>query len=69
MKALTNTSMVLNSIVQKGSSAYAVINNQIFPLGGKVKGVKIVHIGKDTVSLADGRKLTLFPAVTDLKGQ
>ena len=68
-KASTDSSMVLNSIVQKGSSAYAVINNQIFTLGGKVKGVKIVHIGKDTVSLADGRKLTLFPAVTDLKGQ
>ncbi|ABZ78394.1 MSHA biogenesis protein MshK [Shewanella halifaxensis HAW-EB4] len=69
VKASTNTSMVLNSIVQKGSSAYVVINNQIFTLGGKVNGVKIVHIGKDTVSLADGRKLTLFPAVTDLKGQ
>ena len=69
VKASTDSSMVLNSIVQKGSSAYAVINNQIFTLGGKVKGVKIVNIGKDTVSLADGRKLTLFPAVTDLKGQ
>ncbi|MGS0682719.1 MSHA biogenesis protein MshK [Shewanella sp. 125m-7] len=69
LKSTSSTSMVLNSIVQKGNSAYAVINNQIFTLGGKVKGVKIVHIGKDTVSLADGRKLTLFPAVTDLKGQ
>ncbi|MGS0825145.1 MSHA biogenesis protein MshK [Shewanella sp. 0m-8] len=69
VKASSNTNLVLNSIVLKGSSAYAVINNQIFTLGGSVKGVKIVKIGKDTVSLADGRKLTLFPAVTDLKGQ
>ncbi|GIU12147.1 MSHA biogenesis protein MshK [Shewanella sp. MBTL60-007] len=61
--------LVLNSVVKKDSSAYAVINNQIYTLGERVKGVKIVHIGKDTVSLSDGRKLTMFQAITDLKGQ
>ncbi len=69
VKTSTNNQLVLNSIVKKDSSAYAVINNQIFALGERVKGVKIVHIGKDSVSLANGRKLTMFQAITDFKGQ
>ena len=68
VKTTTNKSLVLNSIVKNDNSAYAVINNQIFTLGESVKGVKVVHIGKDRVSLADGRKLTMFQAITDYKG-
>ncbi|MCK8045814.1 MSHA biogenesis protein MshK [Shewanella sp. 1CM18E] len=65
----TNNNLVLNSVVKNNTSAYAVINNQIFTLGERVKGVKIVGIGEDSVSLADGRKLTMFQAITDFKGQ
>lgn len=65
----SNNTLVLNSVVKNNASAYAVINNQIFTLGERVKGVKIVKIADDSVSLADGRKLTMFQAITDFKGQ
>lgn len=61
--------LTLNSVVIKQSGAFAVINNEIYKKGQRVQGVKIVQIGKDTVSLADGRKLTMFKAITEIKGQ
>ena len=66
---LVDDSLVLNSVVKNDTTAFAVINNQIFTVGERVKGVKIVKIDEDTVSLADGRKLTMFQAITDFKGQ
>ncbi len=65
----SDQSLILNSVVKTDNSAYAVINDQIFTLGERVKGIKIVGIAKDSVSLADGRKLEMFQAVTDFKGQ
>jgi MSHA biogenesis protein MshK len=64
-----NKALVLNSVLIKQDGSFAVINNQIFTQGQRVQGVKIVHIGKDAVSLADGRKLTMFKAITEIKGQ
>ncbi|MEZ9819348.1 MSHA biogenesis protein MshK [Shewanella sp. 10N.286.45.A1] len=64
-----NKTLTLNSVVIKQSGAFAVINNEIYKKGQRVQGVKIVQIGKDTVSLADGRKLTMFKAITEIKGQ
>lgn len=61
--------LTLNSVVLKQSGAFAVINNEIYTKGQRVQGVKIVQIGKDAVSLADGRKLTMFKAITEIKGQ
>ncbi|WP_346347752.1 MSHA biogenesis protein MshK [Shewanella gelidimarina] len=64
----SNKALVLNSILIKQSGSFAVINNEIFKQGQRVQGVKIVHIDKDTVSLADGRKLTMFKAILEIKG-
>ncbi|MCL1050059.1 MSHA biogenesis protein MshK [Shewanella abyssi] len=64
-----NKSLTLNSVLIKQDGSLAVINNEIFKQGQRVQGVKIVHIGKDTVSLADGRKLTMFKTITEIKGQ
>lgn len=63
-----NKTLVLNSILSRPNGSFAVINNEIFKQGQRVQGVKILHIGKDTVSLADGRKLTMFKAIIEIKG-
>lgn len=55
----------LSSVVNSGNRAYAVIDNKIYSLGDRVHGVKIVTITDNTVSLSDGRKLSMFPAVTE----
>lgn len=57
--------LVLNSIVSSNGSAYAVINNKIVALGGSIQGVKVVRIDTSSVSLSDGRKLTLFQTITE----
>lgn len=57
--------MVLNSIVSSGNTAYAVINNQILSVGDPIQGVRILNITPASVSLSDGRKLTLFQAITE----
>ena len=67
--AVVDKTLTLNSVLIKQSGAVAVINNEIYKEGQRVQGVKIVHIGKDAVSLADGRKLTMFKAITEIKGQ
>nr|WP_275658896.1 MSHA biogenesis protein MshK [Shewanella sp. Isolate11] len=59
----------LNSVLLSGSSATAVFNNQLFTVGDKVQGVKIVRINNNGVWLADGRQFTLYQAVTETKGQ
>jgi len=60
--------LVLNSIVKGETSSHAVINNKIFVLGDRVQGVKIVRIDSSSVSLADGRKLKMYQAITETKG-
>ncbi|MCA1897291.1 MSHA biogenesis protein MshK [Shewanella putrefaciens] len=57
--------LILNSIVSSGSTAYAVINNKILSVGDSIQGVKIVRITPSSVSLSDGRKLALFQAITE----
>ena len=57
--------LVLNSIVSSGNTAYAVINNKILSVGDSVQGLSIVKITPTYVSLSDGRKLTLFQAITE----
>ncbi|MCH1930241.1 MSHA biogenesis protein MshK [Shewanella sp. A25] len=57
--------LVLQSIVNSGSSAYAVINNKILSVGDSIQGVKVVRITSTAVSLSDGRKLALFKAITE----
>lgn len=57
--------MVLNSIVSSGNTAYAVINNKILSVGDSIQGLNIVKITPTYVSLSDGRKLTLFQAITE----
>ena len=60
----TSSQWRLSSVVNSGNRAYAVIDNKIYSLGESVYGVKIVAITDNTVSLSDGRKLSMFPAVT-----
>ncbi|MCL1088995.1 general secretion pathway protein GspB [Shewanella profunda] len=57
--------LILNSIVSSGSTAYVVINNKILSVGDSIQGVKIVRITPSSVSLSDGRKLALFQAITE----
>lgn len=57
--------LLLNSIVSSGNTAYAVINNKILSVGDSVQGLSIVKITPTYVSLSDGRKLTLFQAITE----
>lgn len=57
--------LILNSIVSSGSTAYAVINNKILSVGDSIQGVKVVRITPSSVSLSDGRKLALFQAITE----
>lgn len=57
--------LVLNSIVSSGNTAYAVINNKILSVGDSIQGRTIVRITPSTVSLSDGRKLTLFQIITE----
>ncbi|QSX33247.1 MSHA biogenesis protein MshK [Shewanella avicenniae] len=54
----------LNSIVTGATGKHAVINNQIYHVGDSVNGVVISAIHDNQVSLADGRRLSLFPTVT-----
>ncbi|WOT04800.1 MSHA biogenesis protein MshK [Shewanella youngdeokensis] len=67
--ASVSKTMTLNSVVVKHNSAFAVINGQIYKQGQRVNGVKIMKIDEDTVSLADGRKLKMFEAIIEIKGQ
>lgn len=60
--------LVLKSIVKGETLSHAVINNKIFVLGDRVQGVKIVRIDTSSVSLADGRKLKMYQAITETKG-
>ncbi|WP_299790247.1 MSHA biogenesis protein MshK [uncultured Shewanella sp.] len=64
----TGSALVLNSIVKAESASHAVINNKIFVVGDRVQGVKIVRIDTGSVSLADGRKLKMYQAITETKG-
>ncbi len=59
--------LVLNSVLKGETSSHAVINNKIFVLGDRVQGVKIVRIDTSSVSLADGRKLKMYQAITETK--
>ena len=61
----TSSALVLNSVVNSGARSYAVINNKILSVGDRVQGVQIVAIGQNSVSLADGRTLRMFTAVTE----
>lgn len=61
------TQLVLNSVLKSGSSSIAVINNKMFALGERVQGVKITAINTTSVSLSDGRKLTMYQAITEIK--
>ncbi|MCL1100665.1 MSHA biogenesis protein MshK [Shewanella saliphila] len=62
---ISQQSLVLNSIVN-GQHAYAVINNKIVAVGGKVNnGLTVSSIGQDNVTLSDGRKLQLFQSITE----
>lgn len=63
-----DTSLTLNSVVKAEASSYAVINNKIFSLGDRVQGVTITAIDTISVSLSDGRKLTMYQAITETKG-
>lgn len=56
--------LVLNSIVLTTQQSYAVINNRIYHKGEKVHGIRITHITKQQVFLANGRRLTLFKSVS-----
>jgi len=60
--------LVLQSVMKGETSSHAVINNKIFVLGDRVQGVKIVRIDSNSVSLADGRKLKMYQAITETKG-
>lgn len=60
-----NQALVLNSIVNSGNTAYAVINNKIMSVGDSIQGVKLVGISSSSVSLSDGRKLALFQAIIE----
>lgn len=59
---------LLNSVINKGKNAHAVINNQLFMVGDRVQGVKIIQIGISSVLLADGRKLSMYQQITEQKG-
>jgi len=61
--------LVLNSVLKGETSSHAVINNKIFVLGDRVQGIKIVRIDTSSVSLADGRKLKMYQAITETKGK
>ncbi len=63
-----DTSLILNSVVKAKASSYAVINNKIFSLGDRVQGVTITAIDTISVSLSDGRRLTMYQAVIETKG-
>ncbi|SQH74904.1 MSHA biogenesis protein MshK [Shewanella benthica] len=60
--------LILNSVIKAGSASHAVINNEIFGIGDRVQGVNITAIEINSVSLSDGRKLTMFQAITESKG-
>lgn len=57
--------LTLNSIVSSGNSAHAVINNQILSVGDSIQGLRITQITANYVALSDGRKLTMFKAITE----
>lgn len=59
---------MLNSVMNTGDNAHAVINHQIFIVGDRVQGVKIIQIGISSVLLADGRTLTMYQKITEPKG-
>lgn len=63
-----SSALQLNSIVSAGIHSHAVINNQIYVVGDRVQGVKITRIGINSVSLADGRKLTMYQIIIETKG-
>lgn len=63
-----SSDLILNSVIKAGSASHAVINNQIFEIGDRVQGVNITAIEIHSVSLSDGRKLTMFQAITESKG-
>ncbi len=62
---MQDQAIILNSIVSSGNTAYAVINNKIVSVGDNIQGLRIVKITRAYVSLSDGRKLTLFQAITE----
>ncbi|NRD72472.1 MSHA biogenesis protein MshK [Shewanella sp. VB17] len=67
-KSAQENALVLNSVMNKGHNAHAVINQQVFIVGDRVQGVKIIQIGTSSVLLADGRTLNMYQNITELKG-
>lgn len=63
-----SSDLILNSVIKSGSASRAVINNKIFEVGDRVQGVRITAIEINSVSLSDGRKLTMYQAITESKG-
>lgn len=57
--------LTLNSIVSSGNTAHAVINNKILSVGDRIQGLRITQITPNYVVLSDGRKLTMFKAITE----
>lgn len=58
-------SLEVKSIFFGGTTknSYAVINNQVYRYGDQLDNTKVIKIGSNYVSLADGRKLVLFASV------
>ncbi|WP_245608474.1 MSHA biogenesis protein MshK [Shewanella waksmanii] len=63
------SALVLQSTVVSGKNASAVINNKMYLVGERVQGVIIAKIQSDSVTFADGRKLHMYQAITEIKGQ
>ncbi len=59
------TGLVLKSIIRTTGQASAVINQRILKKGDSIQGVTISDIAADSVLLSDGRRLTLFKAITE----
>ncbi|WP_394203821.1 MSHA biogenesis protein MshK [Shewanella waksmanii] len=66
---VSDSGLVLQSIVVSGKDASAVINNKIYLVGDRVQGVVIAKIQSESVTLADGRKLQMYQAIKEIKGQ
>ncbi|MPY25878.1 MSHA biogenesis protein MshK [Shewanella psychropiezotolerans] len=62
-----SSDLILNSVIKAGPVSRAVINNEIFEVGDRVQGVNITAIEINSVSLSDGRKLTMFQVITESK--
>lgn len=57
----------LNSIIVADDQATAVVNNRIYRLGQKVRGIKITQINRHSIKLANGQVITLFKSITNKK--